>query len=78
VPALVHGTLPEQVADGTPLAISLNGRIGAVVPAVAEGDEVQFAGLIEDEMLFLDGANLLELFLVESPPGGGVVLQRLR
>lgn len=77
VPALVHGTLPAEVADGTPLAIALNGRIGAVVPAVAEGDEVRFAGLIEDVKLFRDGANQLEFFLVDRAPDGDAVLQRL-
>jgi hypothetical protein len=65
VPALVHGTVPDQVPDGTPLAIAVNGRIGAVVPVVAGPDgERRFAGLVEDTELFTAGPNKLELFLV--------------
>jgi len=65
VPALVHGTVPDQVPEDTPLAIAVNGRIGAVVPVVAGPDgERRFAGLVEDTELFTAGRNLLELFLV--------------
>jgi hypothetical protein len=74
VPALVSGTVPEEVAEGTPLAIAVNGRIGAVVPVVAEAGGVRrFAGLVEDATLFRPGANRLELFLVPD----GVTLHRL-
>jgi hypothetical protein len=67
VPALVHGTLPDRVPAGTPLAIAVNGRIGAVVPVVGgpEGER-RFAGLVEDTRLFTTGANRLELFLVRD------------
>ena len=34
LPALVWGTVPRQVPDGTLLAVAVNGRIGAVVPVV--------------------------------------------
>ncbi|MPZ25816.1 MAG: sulfatase-like hydrolase/transferase [Micromonosporaceae bacterium] len=74
VPALVHGTVPDRVPEGTPLAIAVNGRIGAVVPVVA-GDEGerQFAGLVEDTDRFVAGENQLELFLVPD----GSTLHRL-
>jgi hypothetical protein len=65
VPALVHGTVPDRVPEGTPLAIAVNGRIGAVVPVVAGVDGGRrFAGLVEDTRLFTSGVNKLELFLV--------------
>jgi hypothetical protein len=74
VPALVHGTVSSDVAPGTPLAIAVNGRIGAVVPVVADADGARrFAGLVEDVSLFRPGANQLELFLVPD----GVTLERL-
>jgi hypothetical protein len=64
VPALVHGTVPDRVPEGTPVAIAVNGRIGAVVPVVAEDGQRQFVGLVEDTSRFVAGANRLELFLV--------------
>jgi arylsulfatase A-like enzyme len=74
VPALVHGTVPEEVPAGTPVAIALNGVIGAVVPVVESGDDGRrFAGLIADPDLFVDGENRLELFLVPD----GVTLHRV-
>jgi hypothetical protein len=65
VPALVHGTVPDEVPVDTALAIAVNGRIGAVVPVVAgAGDSRRFAGLIADERLFRPGVNQLELFVI--------------
>lgn len=69
VPALVHGTVPESVPVGSPLAIAVNGVVGAVVPVVAAGDggERRFAGLVADPSRFVAGDNELELFLVAGP-----------
>lgn len=64
VPALVHGTVPDSVPQGTPLAIAVNGRIGAVVPVVAGADGHRFAGLVQDHSLFVSGDNRVEFFLV--------------
>jgi hypothetical protein len=76
LPALVHGRLSGRVAEGTALAIAVNGRIGAVVPVVAEaGGGRRFAGLVEDESLFVAGANTLELFLATDD---GSALQRVQ
>jgi hypothetical protein len=74
VPALVHGTVPDTVPEGTPLAIAVNGRVGAVVPVVAGADGGhRFAGLVEDSGLFTAGENELELFLVPD----GFTLHRI-
>jgi hypothetical protein len=73
VPALVHGTMPPEVPEGTPLVIAVNGRIGAVVPVVAGDGELRFAGWVENSRLFLPGDNRLELFLVPD----GATLQRV-
>jgi hypothetical protein len=74
VPALVTGTLPGNVPVDTPLAIAVNGVIGAVVPVVGgvEGRQ-RFAGLVENPGLFVDGENRLELFLVPD----GTTLNRV-
>jgi hypothetical protein len=74
VPALVHATVPGTVPAGSPVAIAVNGRIGAVVPVVAGASGGRVAGLVADETLFQRGDNRLELFLVT---GGGTGLQRL-
>jgi len=62
VPALVYGSLPGPVPAGSVLAIAVDGRIGAVVPAQADG---RFAGIVADPDYFRPGRNDLELFLVE-------------
>ncbi len=76
VPALVHGTVPDEVPEGASLAIALNGRIATVVPVVSGADgSRRFAGLIADETRFVAGANDLDLLLVDA---GGAALQRLQ
>lgn len=72
IPALVYGTVPASIPDGTLLAIAVNGRIGAVAPVVA--GTTRFAGLVADENLFVTGANRLEVFEVRD---GGHGLVRL-
>ncbi|HYN92839.1 MAG TPA: sulfatase-like hydrolase/transferase [Pilimelia sp.] len=75
VPAVVYGTAPPELPAGATLAIAVNGRIGAVVPVLAERAGVpRFAGLLPDESLFTPGANRLELFEVVD---GGTALRRL-
>jgi hypothetical protein len=72
IPALVYGSVPASVPDGTLLAIAVNGKIGAVAPVV--GGAPRFAGLVPDGNLFVSGANKLELFEVTK---GGTGLLRL-
>jgi hypothetical protein len=75
VPALVYGTVPEGTPVGAPLAIAVNGRVGAVVPVVAAADGGRrFAGLVADEELFRTGGNELELYLVTD---GGAAWRHL-
>ncbi|WP_025617789.1 sulfatase-like hydrolase/transferase [Salinispora cortesiana] len=69
LPALVWGDLPDEIPDGTPLAVAINGRVAVVVPVVGrdEGGR-RFAALIGDDQLFRSGTNQLGLFLV-APDG---------
>ncbi|WP_326554314.1 sulfatase-like hydrolase/transferase [Micromonospora sp. NBC_01813] len=77
LPALVHGSLPDTVPDGAPIAIAVNGTVGTVVQAARDGEgRLRFVGLIPDEDLFVPGANELELFLVTGD-GGAVSAQRM-
>lgn len=67
LPALVHGSVPSSVPDGTALAIAVNGRIGAVTPVVApDSGGRRFAALVPDESLFVPGGNRLEIFAVDA------------
>ena len=67
LPALVYGELPPEVADGTPLAIAVNGRIGATTQATwADKQGRRFAALVTDEGLFRPGANDLAIFEVDG------------
>jgi hypothetical protein len=70
VPALVHGSVPGSVPAGAPLAIAVNGRIGAVVPVQPGG---RFAGMLPDPAMFRAGENSLEILRVD----GGGSLSRL-
>ncbi|WP_245719165.1 sulfatase-like hydrolase/transferase [Micromonospora rhizosphaerae] len=74
LPALVWGTLPASVPDGTMLAVAVNGTIGAVVPVVPrdEGGR-RFAALLPDDRLFTAGANRLDVYQV----GADGALRRL-
>ena len=65
LPALVYGELPGTIRDGTPLAIAVNGRIGAVTQATwADKQGRRFAALVADERLFVPGANTLDVYEV--------------
>ncbi|GAB3146105.1 hypothetical protein GCM10027290_27190 [Micromonospora sonneratiae] len=76
LPALLYGTVPDSVPDGTRLAVAVNGRIGAVVPIVSPDPQGRrFAALVGDDALFNPGANRLELFEVAD---GTSTLRRLR
>nr|WP_091609678.1 sulfatase-like hydrolase/transferase [Micromonospora mirobrigensis] len=75
LPALVWGTVPDQVPDGTLLAVAVNGRVGAVVPVVPrDAGGRRFAALLADDRLFRSGANQLAVYRV----GPGDALRRLR
>ncbi|MFY1683062.1 sulfatase-like hydrolase/transferase [Micromonospora sp. WMMD730] len=74
LPALVWGSVPPQVPDGTLLAVAVNGRIGAVVPVVTpDPGGRRFAAFLSDDHLFRAGANRLDIYRV----GPGDTLRRL-
>ncbi|MEO3927197.1 sulfatase-like hydrolase/transferase [Micromonosporaceae bacterium B7E4] len=65
LPALVYGTVPDSVPNGTLLAVAVNGRIGAVAPVVPPDPGGQrFGALVTDESLFLPGRNTVDVFQV--------------
>nr|WP_231921464.1 sulfatase-like hydrolase/transferase [Micromonospora auratinigra] len=67
LPALVWGTVPESVPDGTRLAVAVNGTVGAVVPVVPrDPGGRRFAALLPDDRLFAPGANRLDLYRVAA------------
>ncbi|MEH0843812.1 sulfatase-like hydrolase/transferase [Micromonospora sp. CPCC 205711] len=74
LPALVWGTVPRDVPDGTLLAVAVNGRVGAVVPVVPrDKGGRRFAALLPDDHLFTAGANRLDVYRL----GPGGALRRL-
>ncbi|WP_092380369.1 sulfatase-like hydrolase/transferase [Micromonospora phaseoli] len=73
LPGMIWGTVPDRVADGTELAVAVNGTVAAVVPVVApDPGGRRFAALLADDRLFRAGANRLDLYLVDA---GGVLRQ---
>ncbi|MFG3577362.1 sulfatase-like hydrolase/transferase [Micromonospora chersina] len=67
LPALVWGTVPASVPDGTRLAVAVNGTVGAVVPVVRpDPGGRRFAALLPDDRLFAAGSNRLDLYRVET------------
>jgi hypothetical protein len=63
LPAMLWGAVTGAPA-GTPIAIAVNGTIGAVPIAIADRDRQLEAMVLES--LFRDGANTIELFVVEG------------
>lgn len=72
VPALIHGELPE-LPLGTPVALAVNGVVGAVAPVADDQGQHRFAALVEDASLFRPGDNRVELF--EVADDGETLLQ---
>ncbi|MER7416891.1 sulfatase-like hydrolase/transferase [Micromonospora peucetia] len=69
LPAAVWGDVPDEVPDGTPLAVAVNGRVGAVVPVVPrDAGGRRFAALLADDRLFHAGTNRLDVYRV-APDG---------
>ncbi|MEU4371699.1 sulfatase-like hydrolase/transferase [Micromonospora chersina] len=67
LPALVWGTVPASVPDGTRLAVAVNGTVGAVVPVVRpDPGGRRFAALLPDDRLFAAGSNRLDLYRVDA------------
>ncbi|MDZ5446121.1 sulfatase-like hydrolase/transferase [Micromonospora sp. 4G57] len=74
LPALVWGTVPAAVPDGTMLAVAVNGTVAAVVPVVPpDRGGRRFAALLPDDRLFTAGANRLDVYRV----GADGALRRL-
>lgn len=75
-PALIYGRL-EGAPAGTPIAVAVNGKIGAVPLAFAakDGSAVQFTGMVSDRG-YRKGTNAVQLFVVERT-GSSVVLRAL-
>jgi hypothetical protein len=73
IPAMIYGRV-KGVPAGTPIAVAVNGTIGAVPISFAdiEGKEIRFAGLVFDKR-FRTGKNTLELFVVEGGPSNPVL-----
>ncbi|WBB81187.1 sulfatase-like hydrolase/transferase [Micromonospora sp. WMMD882] len=70
LPALVWGAVPDQVPDGTLLAVAVNGRIAAVTRVVPpdEGGR-RFAVLLGDDRVFRGGENRLDVYRVAADGG---------
>ncbi|SCG74917.1 sulfatase-like hydrolase/transferase [Micromonospora coxensis] len=70
LPALVWGTVPDEVPDGTLLAVAVNGTVATVVPVVSrDAGGRRFAALVGDDHLFRAGVNRLDLYRVASDGG---------
>lgn len=70
LPALVWGTVPASVPDGTRLAVAVNGTVGAVVRVVPpDPGGRRFAAFLPDDRLFAAGANRLDVYRVDGAGG---------
>ncbi|MFG2054701.1 sulfatase-like hydrolase/transferase [Micromonospora sp. NPDC048930] len=70
LPALVWGTVPASVPDGTQLAVAVNGTVGAVVPVVPpDKGGRRFAAFLPDDRLFVSGANRLDIYRIGADSG---------
>lgn len=69
VPALVLGTVAQPLPEGTLLAVTVNGRVGAVAPVVTVDGVPRVAALVPDEDLFVAGTNDVAFYPVSSVEG---------
>ncbi|MFC3502315.1 sulfatase-like hydrolase/transferase [Micromonospora krabiensis] len=70
LPAMVWGSVPDEVPDGTLLAVAVNGRVGAVVPVVPpDPGGRRFSALLADDRLFQAGANQLDVYQITGDGG---------
>jgi hypothetical protein len=69
VPALLDGKIPSGVADGTPLAIAVNGTVVAVSRAFVPGSKSARVLAMIPPRAFRRGRNAVEVYEVEGPPG---------
>ena len=67
VPALVVGQAPAGMAEGTKLALALNGQITTVAEVAPEGKDkaLRFGGVLAGE-LFRSGPNQLEVLVIDG------------
>ena len=61
---LLTGALEGAPAGGQTVLWSLDGRIAAVTPTYAEGDQAHAVAAMLPAPMVRDGANRLELFLL--------------
>jgi Sulfatase len=63
VPGIVYGDL--DTGGSEPIAVAINGTVGAVVPRLTGGDSADF-GALPPDWLWRDGKNDVRLFLVKA------------
>ena len=66
IPSLMHGTLGPSIADGSMLAVALDGKIAAVTPAYKEGGVTQFYCMLPPQVL----RDVREIAVFEIGPRG--------
>jgi Sulfatase len=68
VPSPLVGTLSDDVAKGTELAVAANDRIAAVARAYQLGDGVVRFSALAPESAFHTGGNDVRMFVLDGPP----------
>ena len=71
IPSLVTGRIEPGVADGTPLAVSLDGTVRATTETLTERGASRFAALIEERWLSA-GSHEIRVYTIRGggdPPG---------
>jgi hypothetical protein len=65
VPALVRGSVPAAPA-GAPLAVAVNGVVGATGPVYLDDDGQPVFAVMVDDALLQPGANQIDVYLIAS------------
>ncbi len=69
VPSLVTGRIEPRVADGTPLAIAVDGVVRATTTTFTEREASRFSALVPERWLPA-GERILRMYLIEERPAG--------
>ena len=77
VPSLISGRIEPRIADGTPIAVSVDGVIRATTSTFTDRDASRFSALV-DERWLPAGSHRIGAYTIEEPRSGDLGASVLR
>ena len=77
VPSLISGRIEPRIADGTPIAVSVDGIIRATTSTFTDRDASLFSALVNERWL-PEGGHRIGAYTIETPRSAGLETSVLR